>query len=223
VEVAAGSMVYSTTHGDTVLLIRRIKGVNERLVVLAPRPLRPVPAFDICNVRGDERQPLLSAQLIFGGSADRVIFNVDGHYALSILQKGRSPRVFKRARAQERLTAKEVVRLLGDSLRMLVKQRPCAVPTTLVAEQAGIAKSAPAYSAIVAGPTGLIWAVRMAAKGEVHRADVYSALTGYVGTAVIGAANPVAILSDGALVSSETDDDDVPRLVIYDVAIQTRR
>ncbi|MEO7362827.1 MAG: hypothetical protein ABI120_21020 [Gemmatimonadaceae bacterium] len=95
--------------------------------------------------------------------------------------------------------------------------RRCAIATDAIAKEAGLANVVRTYQRIVVDANGTIWALRETAKKKAHLVDIYKMPGGYQGTATIGGVNPVAFMSDGSVVSLETDRDDAPLVVIYSV------
>ena len=83
----------------------------------------------------------------------------------------------------------------------------------------GVAAVVPAYSSLAVDRIMQVWARRTAPIGASTSVDLFGA-KGYLGTANIGRANPVAFLADGAMVSLERDDDDAPVIVVYDVSVR---
>jgi hypothetical protein len=203
---------------DTTVLLRIAGAKVERIALVPPLSSRDVPAWEACGLVGQVSTPLLSPQLLVAGHGETIAFNEGGAFRLTIVDGAKAPRVVRRARAPDRTTPDAARAILGDSVRMTIGGRPCAIATQLVMEQAGTAPRIPAYSSLVVDARSRVWAVRTSAfKPATATADVYDAQRGYIGTANLGPVRPMAFLSDGALVSFEIDANDVPIVVVYDL------
>jgi hypothetical protein len=203
---------------DTTVLLRISGAKVERIALVPPLSSRDVPAWSACGLIGQVSTPLLSPQLLVAGHGETIAFNEGGALRLTIVDGPKAPRMLSRGRSADRATQDAARAILGDSMRMTINGRPCAIATRLVLEQAGMAPMIPAYSALVVDARAQVWAVRTAPLSPVAAtADVYDAQRGYIGTAKLGPVRPTAFLSDGGLVSFETDANDVPIVVVYDL------
>jgi hypothetical protein len=203
---------------DTTILLRIAGAKVERIAVVPPLSTRDVPAWEACGLVGQASVPLLSPQLLVAGHGETIAFNQGGAFRLTIVDGAKAPRTVSRARSPDRATPDAARSILGDSVRMTINGRPCAIGTRLVLEQAGMSPMIPAYSALLVDARARVWAVRTAPLSPAAAmADVYDAQRGYIGTAKLGPVRPMAFLSDGGLVSFETDANDVPIVVVYDL------
>jgi 6-bladed beta-propeller protein len=218
--VNANAMVVRSTVKDTDMVLR-LKGPNvERLAILPPlSSKRPVPAFSVCGLRGSSRKPLLSPTLIAAANQNFVVTNQTSEFTIALYEPSGSPKLLKRNRQPSPLTPTLAREILGDSEAVYIgaNSRRCAVPVEAIAKEAGLANVVPTYERLIVDRAGNIWALRVTPKDKAHMIDIYSATGGYRGTASIGGANPVAFLSDGAVLSLETDADDAPVIVVYAV------
>lgn len=215
--VSSAQMTLDLTYGDTTVLLHR-GASDQRLVVSPPHAKKPAPAWNVaCGLIDQSSAPLLSAQTLVAGNGRDVVANEHGSYTITLFGGAAAPVRLERRKRQSRATVADARRLLGDSLQMWVGQKPCSVLTATVAEQTGVAAVVPAYQSLAISRTRQVWARRTGADKSPTIVDLFSFPTGYVGTASLGRANPVAFLSDGALVSLERDEDDAPVVVVYDI------
>lgn len=212
-------MLLYVSKADTDLVVRRTDAAVVRLVTVTRPASKQVPAWDACGLRGQSSSPLLSPSLLTASNGTDVVINTGGAYAIQLIRPGKPVSTISRAVRETRATTKDAQRLLGDSLLMFIGKRPCAVPTALVAAQAGVASVVPAYQSLAVDRANRVWAVRTAAEKATTTVDVFDMSRGYLGTATLGHAKPIAFLADGGLVSLERDSDDAPVIVVYNITV----
>lgn len=214
------AMMLSVTARDTDLVVRRSDNSSARLLAVPPVAEKLVPAWNACGLSGQSSVPLLTPRLLAAGHGSDVSVNADGSFTVLVFSGDQSPKVLTRSTPAAKATVADARRILGDSQVVYMGKRACYVPTATVAQQAGVASTVPAYRALAVDHLHRTWAIRTTAARTATLVDLYDATRGYLGTATIGRANPVAFLSDGAMVSLERDDDDAPVLVVYDFTVR---
>ena len=215
--LANGDLVALRYAPDTSILRTLTNGEVRALVTFAAPGQRPIP--DACSVIGQTAAPVFSPTLAYAVRGNRVVYST-GDYALTIYEPGKPDRILRRA-ATRLPTTVEMARLhLGLGMPIQIVGRPvCYIPTDMVISAAGVASTLPAYSRLVVAPDSRIWALRFTVGNEARFADIYDPDDGYQGTVLLGTLNPTTFLSDGSLVSLESDDDDVPVIVVYRVEV----
>lgn len=217
--VSPTTLILNATVRDTAVIMRLTGATIERLEILPPLPTKPIQAWGVCGLRGSSQEPLLSATLIAGANQKLTVTNLTSTFSLSAYELGKTPTILKRNRQPDRLTLVAAREILGDSQEVYIgsNSRRCAIATDAVAKEAGLAPVQRTYERVIVDESSTIWALRATSKNKPHVIDIYTLTSGYKSTATIGGVNPVAFLSDGSVISLETDADDAPVVAIYSV------
>jgi len=101
------------------------------------------------------------------------------------------------------------------TVRIPTGERRCS--TDEVVEKRGFAPVIPAIGRVVLAPGGELWVERGYISGEHPAVDVFAATGEYLGTLPRGSPFPAAFLPGDRFVTTEKDDLDVVRAVIYHV------
>lgn len=103
----------------------------------------------------------------------------------------------------------------GDSLRAF----GCAVPAAEAARKLGYADVAPIVRSLAVTPDGGVWLRRRAGVPGELPIDVLDATGAYVGTLPSESPFPALFRGTDEIVAVETDDFDVPHIVVYRIAL----
>lgn len=157
--------------------------------------------------------PYFAPNVAWDGAGDRLVFNDDPSYTLRIHDHGRLAALWRRdlplISATLDLAAWEVAQ--GDSLRV----RDCAVSAQEAADKFGYAKTAPIVRAVSVTPEGGVWVRRRTEVPGVRPIDVFDAAGTYVGTLPEESPFPALFRGRDEIITVETDDVDLPHVVIY--------
>lgn len=210
--VSADKAVLSGDRRDSAIVLD-LKNPGRPVATMAKSSTKHIPAYEVCGVRMS-LPPLLSPKLVAGADRSILAFNADGMLSVTWVDKGGVRRRLDGPDDRTTMTARKVREYLGDSLSVSFGKRTCWVRTENVAKDAGFSIQGPGYSAIVIDEMSQIWALRTKPIQGPQLVDLYTVKGGYIGTAALGGANPVAI-RNGRIASLEKDEDGAPHIVVY--------
>jgi hypothetical protein len=166
-------------------------------------------------------RPLFAPDFLWDHANGLTVVNLDGSYALQFRDASGRAWVARRGKEERRSTPALARERIGEGPNVSVGGgSPCRIPGSRILATAEIRPTIPAYSRLVIAPDTVVWAVRYSLPSEPAQADLYSPRTGYLGTVALGAANPIGFRTDGAMISLEEDDDEIPSIVVYSVRIR---
>lgn len=216
VPVAVDAAVVSATGADSVQLAHVTLAGSVRLHS-APLPLKRPVDWSSCGLMRHETEPLLSPRFAWGSNGHVTAYSEGAAAAVAILDRQDRTRRYERPGRPTPSSLAAVRAYLGDSITILVGRTPCSIAIDRVAAEAGVAPVIPAYSSVLVAPNDEIWAIRHTPLGARSAADIYSVSGGYLGTVTLGKGRPVAFLSTGEVVSIDSDESDVPMIVVSEV------
>ena len=212
-QLTDGKFIAETIAGDTVGLVIATDTDREAFRHVVELPTRSTPP--VCHVTDYPVSPIFAPTLLWSYLGTTVVAAA-GRFEIDLIEDGRLLRRFTRARELRRSTRALGVQHLGPGETFqIIGMPPCTVPAEMILKVAILAPEIPAYQSLAIAPDGRIWATRFVVRGEEGFADVYRIESGYEGTVRLGAARPVAFLSNGDLVSIEGEWQEEIRLVIY--------
>lgn len=171
----------------------------------------------VCGIIGYTVEPVFHPLLAWDARGDTIVSST-GDFSLTLRRSGAPPRVIARDTAQAPTNTELARRELGPGRSIQLRgRRPCTIPTDQLLEVATVAPYVPAYTDLTLAHDGYVWATRDVRADEPTVADVFHLDSGFVRTITLGTARPALFLSDGTLISIETDEDDVPSIVAYRV------
>jgi hypothetical protein len=211
--LADGRFIAETISGDTVRLVIATETTREEFRHVVAMPTRSTPP--VCHVTDYPVHPIFAPTLLWSYLGTTVAAAA-GRFEIDLIEDGRLVRLLTRSRDLRRSTQALGRQHVGPGETFQVLgMRPCTVPAEMILKVAAVAPEIPAYQALAIAPDRRIWATRFAVRGEEGFADVYDPQSGYLGTIRLGAARPVAFLSNGDLVSIEGEWADQIQLVVY--------
>lgn len=173
-----------------------------------------------CGLSPDHSQPpIFSQRIVWTERFGHLAYVKDDSFVVHGITRNGGESTLRRRRAPDIATEAAAVRSMPDGWRVSVGGKNwCTIPAADVVKQIGFERTIPAYESLAIDNNGRIWALRTRLGNEPRRADLYQAPGGYLGTIVLGNVRPVSFMSNGALVSLETDADDAPVVVVYGVS-----
>ncbi len=215
ITLANGDLVSLRFTPDSSTLRTLANGELRDITGFAPPGQRSIP--DACGLVGQTASPVFSPTLEFAARGERAVYTT-GEFLLTVYEPGQPNRTLTRAAPRRVATDEMARRQLGPGSPVQILGRPlCHVPADIILAAVGTAPELPAYSRLIIAPDESIWAIRFVLPDEPQLADIYHPQRGYQGTVRLGRINPATFLSDGAVVSLEKDEDDVPVVVVYGV------
>jgi hypothetical protein len=213
-----GRVLVLRTRRDSINLWWVQDARPQLLLAVVQPPAKSVPAGK-CPITDYPARPVFTTGLLWAARNGTIASNVDGAYAIRIHGGRFDGSVLHRTESPRRATADLAKRELGIGARIRIpgQAEGCVIAASEILSAVGFAAHLPAYRQLLFTDDDTLWAVRYTLPGESRLADVYSLAHGYLGTIALGHAEPVAVRSDGSVVSLEADDSDVPRLVVYQV------
>jgi hypothetical protein len=212
-----GDVMVARSQGDRMLLLHRRGEVAVEVASRTNLPARSVPSPE-CDLLDYPVRPIFAPDFLWDHANGLTVVNLDGSYALQFRDASGRAWVARRGKAERRSTPALARERIGEGPNVSVGGgSPCRIPGSRILATAEIRPTIPAYSRLVIAPDTTVWAVRYALSSEPAQADLYSPRTGYLGTVSLGVADPIGFRTDGAMISLEVDDDEVPRIVVYSV------
>jgi hypothetical protein len=161
-------------------------------------------------------RPYFEPSVVWAAAGNRIALNDVADYSVRIVEHNRLAAIWRRnlpvIQSTLELAAWEVNR--GDSLRF----RGCAVPAEEVARKLGYADVAPIVTSLAVAPDGGVWLRRRTDLPGKLPIDVLDSTGAYVGTLPSESPFPALFRSSDEIVAVETDDFNVPRVVVYRIA-----
>lgn len=157
--------------------------------------------------------PYFAPRVVWAAGGDRIVLSDDATYSIRVVDGDSPAAVWRRdlpvIQSTVELAAWEVAD--GDGLRV----RGCVVPAEEAAIKFGYAALAPIVSSLAVTSDGGVWLMRRTdVPGELP-IDVLDYTGAYVGTLPSGSPFPVVFRGPDEFVVVETDDLDVPHVVVY--------
>lgn len=160
--------------------------------------------------------PRFSPRVVWNASGSRVAAATTAAYDVLVSEGDRRMRI-RRALPPREVTREMALRDFGDGITVAFGpgMAPCKVSADVLVEQQGYAPLLPAVSRVALSPDGSIWVARGRIEGEPQLIDLFDAEGVYRGTLPPDLPFPAAFTPAGDVVSIESDELDVDRLVVY--------
>lgn len=211
--IGTSSVVSAIGYRDSSRVELFAGATHRRLASLANPQSRSTPP--VCSITDYLGPPIFSPEISLAVRGTRFA-TTQGEATVDVHD---GARVWKLTRPQfrrRRATESDAARALGEGKVLRFRgMAPCTIPAEMIIKAHGVARLMPAYSDLAIDPDGRVWAIQFALPGETRRADIFDPQSGYLGTASLGSALPVAFMSNGDMISLELDADDLPYLVAY--------
>jgi hypothetical protein len=214
-----GDVMVAQSRGERMSLLDRRGEVSVEVASRTNLPSRRVPTPE-CEITDYPVRPIFAPDFLWDHGHGLNVINLDGSFAMEfrdasgrawVASRRKGGRPSTPALAREQVGAGPNVSVAGG--------RPCRIPASRILATAEVLPTVPAYSRLVIAPDTTVWAVRYSVGSEPRQADLYSPRTGYLGTVALRAADPIGFRTDGAMISLEVDDDEIPRIVVYSVRV----
>jgi hypothetical protein len=197
------------------LLVARGPDGTDTLLRRQRPPMRPV---DLGCVQLSGAPAIFAPRLVWVAGPAWVAAAGTADYVIDRYVAGEKRSSVRRDLPPRPATTALAIQDVGDRYRLRFGDGGgCSVPPERVVEAMGVAGVIPAVGALALAPDGTLWVQRRVVRGEPARIDVFAADGAYLGTLPEAAPFPAAFLPDGGLVAVETDELDVPRVVVYRV------
>jgi hypothetical protein len=157
--------------------------------------------------------PYFQPRVVWAAAGNRIALSDDVTYSVRTIDRDGLAAIWRRdlpvIRSTLELAAWEVG--LGDSLRAF----GCAVPADEAARKFGYADVAPIIKSLAVAPDGGVWLRRRTDVPGDLPIDVLDATGAYVGTLPTESPFPALFRGTDEIVVVETDDFDIPHIVVY--------
>jgi len=184
-------------------------------LVLAGRN-EPTPQVVSFDCMGLSIPPYLSPGIAWAARGDRVVARTTAEYAVDVYDGGRPVASWRRDIPVVSATIEHAIaEAPSDSFRMVSAAGRCAVSTREAVEQIGWAAFVPLVQDIHMARDGMTWVRRRTTVPGEFRIDVLNADGEYAGTLPAAAPWPAAFRGVDEIVTVETDDLDLPHVIVY--------
>lgn len=194
-----------------------VYGAADTLTVVSFRRPRPKSLrFESCSgLLSIAMPPLFTPDLVWAAREDTIAAVAGTAYAVDLFAGGRRFASLRRAVEPREVTDEMARREVAEGMTISGGGVRCTLDPAEVVAKRGHAPVLPTIEGLALAPDGRIWVRRGAVKGEDPNIDVLDRDGSYMGTLPPGSPFPAAFLPDGRLVTTETDEMDVNRIVVY--------
>lgn len=162
---------------------------------------------------------IFEVQLGWAASGRTVVVSRTPTYEIEVYEGDRLTRMIRRELPPREATGELAREELGEGFAINFGQGACTIPPREMVAARGFAEAVPWIAGLTLAPTGELWVSRKEVGVDRQGpTDVFDAGGRYVGTLPSTAPFPVLFLGEDRVVAIESDDFDVRRLVVYDVA-----
>ena len=159
--------------------------------------------------------PLFEREIVWDARGDRIVWQVGERYRITVLEADGDRLSLRRRTPVREIDRETALAQLGEGAKVTTPEGTCRLDPEERLEGRGFHSTLPPLERLVLTPSGGVWAVRYALRGEEPAVDVFDPEGGYVGTLPPGTPVPVVFLSADTFLAEETDDVGVERLVSY--------
>lgn len=200
-EKSVARLVYISSGGDTT----ELAGVE-----WTGRPI----TLESCGMSFSGMAPVFTPSLRWDAAGARIAVVSDAAYDIRISDAAAPALRVRRRLAPPAATRELALAELGEGMRVGTQGGVRVCEPGEVVEQRGMAEFAPLIEQVVVEPVGRLWVQRFVAGDDPGPIDVFAADGAYVGTLPAGTPLPIGFLPDGRVMTGQTDELDVQRLVI---------
>jgi len=176
-----------------------------------------------CGMGFTNMKPIFSPDLIWAAAGDRVVIARNPEYVIDEFVGGRLVRSIRRNVPPRAATAEAAKASLGDAMRVRTDGGVRVCDVAEVVEQQGFAPHLPTIGRMTIAPDGGLWVQRYTVDKKAAAIDLFDSDGRYTGTIDDGSIFPIAFLPDGRLLTTQTDELDVERLVIRTMKARGKR
>ena len=163
--------------------------------------------------------PMFTPSLISAAAGDTVAVAASPEYEIGLYRAGERFASVRRDLPPRPITREMALQEVGEERRIgFGRGGECRIPGDKMVDTQGYAPVLPAIQALEVDPSGRIWVQRGHLKDEETSTDVFAADGEYLGTLPPGTLFPAAFMPDGRVVTVETDELDVPHVVVYRIS-----
>ena len=196
---------------ETLLAIR---GADTTEIVAVPNPPAEMRDFGCVQMN---LPPMFTPSLTWTAAGDTVLANAGAGYAVDLYQQGRQSASIRRDVPPRPVTREMALQEVGDEMKVTFggQRAECNIPAERVVEAQGYAPVLPAVKNVAVDPAGRIWVHRGHVKDEPAPIDLFAPDGEYLGTLPSGTPYPAAFTPGGDIIAVETDELDLPHVVVY--------
>lgn len=199
--------------GQHVLLIDNA-GAEQTLAAVSGQKGKEL-SLKSCGMGFTNMKPIFSPDLVWAVAGDRVLIARNPDYVIDEFVGGRLVRSIRRSVPPRAATAEAAKASFGDGMRVRTEGGVRVCDVAEVVEQQGFAPHLPTVGRMTIAPDGYLWVQRYTVdKKKAAAIDLFDSDGRYTGTIDDGSIFPIAFLPDGRLLTTQTDELDVERLVI---------
>jgi hypothetical protein len=195
----------------------RLANADTTMIAFVPPSETKAIQLASCGMGFSGMPPLFSPSLRWDARGSMTAVVTGAAYEVIIYEDGREVRRIRRDIAPVPATEELAVRDLGEAMEVRTEGGVRRCDPAEVAQQRGFAAVIPAISNVTISRDGRLWVLRGGIRDEPKPIDIFSPDGEYEGTLPADSPFPIAFLPDGRIATSEKDELDVYRLVVYTV------
>ncbi len=222
VRSAAGGLIVATQNVEREpgeeprgQLLRATDSDTAELAAV-PLPTSAMISFPDCGV-GLRLPPIFHPELVWDAGGDRIAWAGWPEYRIVIRAGGEPLREIRREIAPLEVGRATALEELGEGMPIRTggDAAPCRLDPVRMVDGRGFAEWVPTLSRLASAPDGTLWVRRRAVGEDVEGPiDLFGPDGDYLGTLPPDFPDPLALLPGDRILTSETDDFDVDRLVL---------
>lgn len=174
---------------------------------------RPI-TLESCGMSFSGMPPIFSPSLRWDAAGARTAVVTGPEYDIRVSDAATPSLRLRRRLSPPAATRDQALTELGEGMRVGTAGGVRVCEPGEVVDQRGVAELAPLLEQVVVEPGGRIWARRFVAGDDPGAIDVFEADGEYLGTLPPGTPMPIGFLPGGRVMTSQTDELDVQRLVV---------
>ena len=206
--------VRAPDSGASHLGVRRAEGADTVQVFQVRLPDYVQVTYEECGV-SIPLPPLFAEQPQWDARGSRVVLGDVPTYSVRVFDQGIEARHVRRPIAPEPASPERARQQLGGGETWFFNGRECTVPPDRAIEKRGLATHIPVIARVAVAPGDELWVMRRIVGETVGPINVFNAAGLYTGTLPAGTPWPADFGTTRRIVTLETDELDVQRVVVY--------
>ena len=209
------SAISTIEEDQTLYRFLQVVGADTTELVRLTAPATGVIELESCGMALSGMSPLFGPNIVWDAWREQAVARVGPTYQVDVFAAGTRVARYRRSVEPVKADRDLAKRELGEGMRMMSSAgvRECAWDEVI--EKRGFSDVVPAIRSLRVAPDGTIWVNRGGPRPEPTPTDVLAADGTYIGTLPPEAPFPIGFLPDGRVLTTETDELDVVRLVVY--------
>jgi len=169
-----------------------------------------------CGMGFSGMPPIFSPNIRWAGASQRIALAWNAEYVISWFDSTGLYRILRRDISPTTATEEHAIADLGEGMKVRTSSGVLTCRSDEVVSERGIARFIPVITRLAISPEGALW-VEPRHSFDSGPIDIFDPGGNYVGTLPEAAPFPTVFLPDEKIGVIETDELDVPRLVVYQI------